>query len=417
MKVDIIVIAYCFVFTKIVVNLVDLTSLKKNGHSIYVQKTRNGILDKLRDNINIINNKDGLKEDIGKKIKNNLEKFDNEVYLRLNNKKRKHHIVLYYIKQNILNRKNINKKNICCIKLKEKKNLILRKLECKIKMEVIHENANVKYLSSNYRTCDYNIFLNGNNINGDVAKNTNSFGLGNVLDYWYGDLSQKNIIELIFQDCNNFDSLFYLVNNIISVDFSNCDTSNVVNMNGLFYYSRNLKSLDLSNFKTSQLNDKTSQGMFTGCSRLEFINLTNYVDNNHDIFISIDKNVLPKLNVCNANLNNINNGYNAFNKIINLNINLCLVENVILGINFNETLITFKKEDNCLWNTKLIIGDNDQFSFQNFLSKNNIILRRSAEFKNFNFSKMIETETGTMEDCQYKKEGFNYFNLNCDLNI
>ena len=156
-------------------------------------------------------------------------------------------------------------------------------------------------------------------------------------------------------------------------------------------------------------------------SGLEFINLTNYVDNNHDIFISIDKDVLPKLNVCNANLDNINKGYNSFNKRINLNINLninlCLVENVILGINFNETLITFKKEDNCLWNTKLIIGDNDQFSFQNVLSKNNIILRRSAEFKNFNLSRMIETETGTMEGCQYKKEEFNYFNLYCDLNI
>ena len=61
---------------------------------------------------------------------------------------------------------------------------------------------------------------------------------------------------------------------VISIDFSNFDTSSVTDMSFMFYGCSSLESLDLSNFNTSSVTNMYS--MFYGCSSLQYINLSNF---------------------------------------------------------------------------------------------------------------------------------------------
>ena len=65
---------------------------------------------------------------------------------------------------------------------------------------------------------------------------------------------------------------------MISVDFSQFDASNIINMNTMFYGCSALQSLDLSNFDTSKA--ITMDGMFYGCSALQSLDLSNFDTSN-----------------------------------------------------------------------------------------------------------------------------------------
>ena len=47
------------------------------------------------------------------------------------------------------------------------------------------------------------------------------------------------------------DLMFYRCLNLTSLDLSNFDTSNIIDMDGMFAHCSSLVSLDLSNFNTS----------------------------------------------------------------------------------------------------------------------------------------------------------------------
>ena len=72
--------------------------------------------------------------------------------------------------------------------------------------------------------------------------------------------------------------MFYELNNVISIDLSNFNTSKVKDMNHLFCNCTNLLSLDLSNLITS--NVENMNNMFKNCEKLISLNLSNFDTSN-----------------------------------------------------------------------------------------------------------------------------------------
>ena len=62
------------------------------------------------------------------------------------------------------------------------------------------------------------------------------------------------------------------------LNISNFNTNNVTNMESMFYKCSSLKELNLSNFNTNNVTNM--HGMFNGCSSLKELNLTNFNTNN-----------------------------------------------------------------------------------------------------------------------------------------
>ncbi len=89
----------------------------------------------------------------------------------------------------------------------------------------------------------------------------------------------KNILEL---DLSNFDtsnvtnmqSMFSGMSNLTTLDLSNFNTSKVTNMAAMFYTTSNLTTLNLSSFNTSQVTNM--RHMFFGMSNLTSLNLSNF---------------------------------------------------------------------------------------------------------------------------------------------
>ena len=95
----------------------------------------------------------------------------------------------------------------------------------------------------------------------------------------YSEQKIKNILEL---DLSNFDtsqvtymqSMFFGMSNLTTLNLSNFDTSKVTNMGAMFLGMSNLTSLNLSNFDTSKV---TNMGtMFSEMSSLTTLNLSNF---------------------------------------------------------------------------------------------------------------------------------------------
>ena len=139
-----------------------------------------------------------------------------------------------------------------------------------------------------------------------------------------------NFIKLIWYNLiSSCDCMFYDCSDIIEIDFSSFDTSNVDNMRAMFYNCKSLTSLNLSNFNTSKVkmmnmmfnqctsltslnlsNFDTSKvkwihKMFEGCTNLEYINMIDFnegslVDNYyHDMFCNVPGNIAICINKVN----------------------------------------------------------------------------------------------------------------------
>ena len=72
----------------------------------------------------------------------------------------------------------------------------------------------------------------------------------------------------------NCNLMFYGLSNIIKIDFSNFNSSQVTNMIYMFYGCSSLESLILTNFNTELVTNMSS--MFNGCSSLESLDLSSF---------------------------------------------------------------------------------------------------------------------------------------------
>ena len=108
------------------------------------------------------------------------------------------------------------------------------------------------------------------------------------------------------------------IKNIIDIDTSNFDTSNVTSMLGMFSGMSNLTSLDLSNFNTE--NVETMQEMFFLASHLNALNLSSFntrkVRNMLNMFHRVSS--LTSLNLSNFDTSNVTSMLGMFSGMSNL---------------------------------------------------------------------------------------------------
>ena len=105
--------------------------------------------------------------------------------------------------------------------------------------------------------------------------NLNEIKIDNIKNQIILTQDGLNIIEVLWdKKLTNLESMFYNCFNLISIDLSNIDTSNVNSTHNMFKGCSSLKSLNLSNFNTENVIDM--DGMFDGCSSLTSLDLSNF---------------------------------------------------------------------------------------------------------------------------------------------
>ena len=98
------------------------------------------------------------------------------------------------------------------------------------------------------------------------------------------------------------DNMFYGCHNLTELDLSSFNTSNVSNFAHMFDGCLSLTSLDISNFDASSVTEIGKfDDIFTNCEKLEFINLKNYKDCDHDLTITNFQSTSTNLVICTLN--------------------------------------------------------------------------------------------------------------------
>ena len=93
--------------------------------------------------------------------------------------------------------------------------------------------------------------------------------------YVYNLTEEENNITIKFDTTiENCDVMFYGLENILKIDCSQFDTSQIRSMKGMFYSCKILESLNLRNFDTSSLTDMGE--MFRECGSLTSLDLTSF---------------------------------------------------------------------------------------------------------------------------------------------
>ena len=132
-----------------------------------------------------------------------------------------------------------------------------------------------------------------------------------------------NIIEIDLSEFNSSQvttmyDMFAFCISLTSINLSNLDTSKATNMNSMFSFCSSLASLDLSNFDTSKVTDMIR--MFWNSSSLISLNLSNFntlnVENMYSMFENCSS--LTSLDLFNFNTSKVINMNNMFYSCINL---------------------------------------------------------------------------------------------------
>ena len=154
---------------------------------------------------------------------------------------------------------------------------------------------------------DIDVYINKEKIN--VIKE------GNQWKYNFNKTG-KYMLEIIFNDnITNCRCLFEECSNIISLDFTNFNTSNVTKMNHMFNKCHKLKEIKgINKFITNKVTNMNT--MFQACHKLEYLDLTNFNSSNVTdmswMFFGCNK--LKYLNVSNFIINCDTEDMLKFNK-------------------------------------------------------------------------------------------------------
>ena len=139
------------------------------------------------------------------------------------------------------------------------------------------------------------------------------------IEYKYNFNQTINLVELIWDDnLNNCDNMFLGCQEIIEINLSSFNTSNVTSINQMFFDCTSLTSLDLSNFDTSQVTEMF--GMFYSCSSLTSLDLS-YFDTSQVIdmgYMFSYCSSLTSLNLSNFNTSKISFIHEMFSYCNNL---------------------------------------------------------------------------------------------------
>ena len=219
-------------------------------------KNINIILNTINDDIK--KNNENLKNLLNDIIidKNNSSNIDNVINNNIiigNNDNINNNVNENDINNNIINNNIINNANNF-----ENKNSIKGILE--IKLNKINNN--------------FILFKTNINVEIDAYLNNQKVNIVKENDKWIADYKFKKdgkyVFEIIFKGMiNNMEGFFEECSNIISLDFSNFNSSIVTNMRCLFNKCSELEYLDLSNIDTSNVTDMGF--MFNECEKLKEI--------------------------------------------------------------------------------------------------------------------------------------------------
>ena len=146
------------------------------------------------------------------------------------------------------------------------------------------------------KNCNFNEEINNVTIkfNNKIESFEKMFnGLTNIIEIDLSGLDTSNVLNMgyMFNDCTNLEKIIFGNINTSSVKdmnhlFSNCqklttinlsnfDTSSVTNMHGMFLHCDIIISLDVSKFDTR--NVEIMQEMFAYCNKLTSINVSNFI--------------------------------------------------------------------------------------------------------------------------------------------
>ena len=117
---------------------------------------------------------------------------------------------------------------------------------------------------------------------------------------------------------NSTEKMFRELTDLIEVDLSNLDTSEVTSMSSMFYKCSNLERIDFGNINTSLVKDMNH--LFYYCKKLEYINLSNFdtssVTNMRELFSHCES--LKLIDVSSFNTSNVEIMYDLFAYCYNL---------------------------------------------------------------------------------------------------
>ena len=133
--------------------------------------------------------------------------------------------------------------------------------------------------------------------------------------YSCSDIVEIDLSQFDTSEVNTMESMFYGCSQLTSVNFSSINTASVTNMKNMFRDCSKLTSINLSNLDTSKVT--TMENMFSDCISLEYINFKNFVEHDpldySNMFRNIPENIVICLNESNINLfNEINKHFKCY---------------------------------------------------------------------------------------------------------
>ena len=150
--------------------------------------------------------------------------------------------------------------------------------------------------------------------NFDTSQVTNMFAMFSRMS----SLTTLGLSSFDTSKVTNMQSMFFSMSNLTSLNLSNFDTSQVTNMSLMFFSMSNLTSLNLSSFDTSKVTGMI--GMFFGVSSLTSLNLSSFdtsqVSGMSEMFRDMLK--LTSLNLSNFDTSNVTKMHAMFRGMPNL---------------------------------------------------------------------------------------------------
>ena len=137
----------------------------------------------------------------------------------------------------------------------------------------------------------------------------------NYMFYSCSDIVEIDLSQFDASQVNSMESMFSGGSNLTSINFGSINTTSVTNMKSMFEACSKLVSLNLSNFNTSIVT--TMENMFYECNNLEYINLSSFVEheqlNCNNMFQNLQENIVICLNESNENLfSQVNSNINCY---------------------------------------------------------------------------------------------------------
>jgi len=141
------------------------------------------------------------------------------------------------------------------------------------------ENTVIMEWETPLKNCS-NIFTSLTNI---IKVDLSNFDSSQVVDmsrmfYKCNNIKEINLNGLNTSLVTDMNSMFYECKSLLSLDFSSFNTLKVVDMHEMFFDCDSLTSLNLTSFKTPSLT--TTDFMFNDCDKLIYIDLPNFVTSN-----------------------------------------------------------------------------------------------------------------------------------------